>query len=179
MNSVIRRAAKADAEACASIYRPYVENTDITFETVAPSSADMEERIASALETHEWLILEDDGEVAGYAYAGTFNPRASYQWACEASVYMDGARRSNGGGTRLYTELLNRLRQKGFRRVMGGVTQPNDASNRLHQKFGFELIGTYTKVGWKNGAWHDVSWYELDLCPDDHRDTDPGLPPTN
>lgn len=173
MTRTIRPATAADAEACAAIYSPYVEDTHITFETEVPSSTEMAARIVEATRQHAWLVLEEDGMVTGYAYGGTFHPRSSYQWACEASVYMDTSRRSSGGGSELYRALLEALRGRGFRRVIGGITQPNEASNRLHEKFGFELVGTYTKIGWKNGSWHDVSWYELDLYPDDARTDEP------
>ena len=47
-------------------------------------------------------MLEDDGRVVGYAYAGRFNPRAAYRWACEVSVYLEAGRRRTGGGRALY-----------------------------------------------------------------------------
>ena len=25
---------------------------------------------------------------------------------------------------------------------------------------GFKLVGTYLQAGFKNGAWHDVNWYQ-------------------
>ncbi|MFC7759066.1 GNAT family N-acetyltransferase [Catellatospora bangladeshensis] len=58
---------------------------------------------------------------------------------------------------------------------MGGVTQPNEASMGLHRAFGFSDVGTYRKVGWKLGAWHDVTWLQLDLTPDE----DPTAPPAD
>jgi phosphinothricin acetyltransferase len=63
----------------------------------------------------------------------------------------------------LYAELLRRLRERGFRRAFAGIAQPNDASNALHQAFGFWRAGRYRRVGWKLGAWHDVEWWQLDL----------------
>jgi hypothetical protein len=44
--------------------------------------------IAAARNTHEWLVLERDNEVIGYAYAHAFNPRAAYQWSAETSIYI-------------------------------------------------------------------------------------------
>jgi phosphinothricin acetyltransferase len=43
------------------------------------------------------------------------------------------------------------------------VTQPNEASNRLHRAIGMELVGVYRSVGFKAGAWYDVAWYEMRL----------------
>lgn len=167
----VRRATAADAAACVEIYRPYVLDTAITFETDVPTVQEMAERIDKALAKHEWLVLEADGNVIGYAYAQQFNPRAAYLWSVETSVYLAQDRRRAGGGRKLYAELLHRLAERGFRRAFAGIAQPNEASNALHAAFGFHPAGHYQRVGWKLGAWHDVAWWQLDLLgPDDEAD---------
>ena len=168
MPARVRPATAADAAACLEIYRPYVLDTAITFETDVPTVAEMADRIVDARVMHEWLVLEVDGEVTGYAYAHQFNSRAAYQWSVETSVYLAQDRLRSGGGRMLYAELLRRLAERGFRRAFAGIAQPNDASNTLHQAFGFRRAGHYRRVGWKLGAWHDVQWWQLDLLgPDD------------
>lgn len=167
MSTVVRSAVGADAAACAEIYRPYVLDTVITFETEPPTADEMAARIAVARATHDWLVLEVDGDVAGYAYAHQFNSRAAYQWSVETSVYVARERLRLGGGRMLYAELLSRLAGRGFRRAFAGIAQPNEASNGFHQAFGFRPVGRYSRVGWKLGAWHDVQWWQLDLVPPD------------
>jgi L-amino acid N-acyltransferase YncA len=128
----------------------------------------MADRIVDARVMHEWLVLEVDGDVTGYAYAHQFNSRAAYQWSVETSVYLAQDRLRSGGGRMLYAELLRRLTERGFRRAFAGIAQPNDASNALHKAFGFQRAGRYPRVGWKHGAWRDVEWWQLDLLgPDD------------
>lgn len=80
---LVRPAIADDAAACATIYAPYVRDTAITFETDVPSEAEMAGRIAAHGASHGWLVLERDGEVAGYAYAYAFSPRPAYDWSCE------------------------------------------------------------------------------------------------
>jgi L-amino acid N-acyltransferase YncA len=168
MPARVRPATAADAAACLEIYRPYVLDTAITFETDVPTVEEMADRIVDARVMHEWLVLEVDGEVTGYAYAHQFNSRAAYQWSVETSVYLAQDRLRSGGGRMLYAELLRRLAERGFRRAFAGIAQPNDASNALHQAFGFRRAGHCRRVGWKLGAWHDVQWWQLDLLgPDD------------
>jgi len=159
MSWTIRPATEADAAACAAIYAPYVTDTAITFEIDPPDPAEMAKRIAAAA-THAWLVLEDSGVVVGYAYGRPFHPRAAYRWACEVSVYLELNRRRTGGGRALYEALLARLAERGYRRAMGGITLPNEASTGLHQAMGFAPAGAYREVGWKNGAWHDVAWVQ-------------------
>jgi phosphinothricin acetyltransferase len=162
-SSLVRPACPADARACIAIYGPYVEDTAITFETEAPTPAEMAGRIVATRKTHEWLVLERDGDVVGYAYAHAFNPRASYQWSTETSIYVAANHRRAGGGRKLYAQLLQRLVDRGYRRAFAGITQPNLASNAFHRSFGFEQAGLYRRVGWKHGSWHDVAWMQLDL----------------
>ena len=126
----------------------------------------MAERIASAAERHAWLVLEDAGRVTGYAYGHPFAQRAAYRWACETSIYLEPGRRRTGAGRALYEALLARLAERGYRRAIAGMALPNDASAGLHRALGFEPVGVYRQVGWKNGAWHDVAWVQKTILAD-------------
>ena len=160
----VREASERDAEACAAIYAPYVIDTAITFESQPPLPTEMADRIASAVRTHAWVVLENEGRVVGYAYGGRFNSRAAYRWSCEVSVYLERGRRRTGGGRALYDALFARLAERGFRTAVAGMTLPNDASVGLHRAMGFEPVGTYRRIGWKHGAWHDVAWAQRTIA---------------
>ena len=162
--AVLRDATPADAVACARIYAPYVTDTAITFETEPPSAAVMAKRIEAASRGYAWLVLEDAGRVVGYAYGSRFHARPAYRWACEVSVYLELGRRRTGGGRALYEELLARLRERGYRIAVAGMTLPNEASVALHAAHGFELVGTYRRIGYKLGRWHDVAWMQCELA---------------
>jgi L-amino acid N-acyltransferase YncA len=161
----VRDATEEDAEACAAIYAPYVTGTAITFETEPPAPAEMAARISSAQRTHAWLVIEDAGEVIGYAYGGPFKTRAAYRWSCEVSVYLEMGRRRTGGGRALYEALFERLAERGVRTAAAGMTLPNAASEGLHRALGFEPVGTFRRIGWKNNAWHDVAWAQRSIAP--------------
>jgi phosphinothricin acetyltransferase len=160
----VRTASEADAGACAAIYSPYVTDTAITFETEPPSAQEMAGRIAAASRTHAWLVLEHEGAVVGYAYGGPFHGRPAYRWACEVSVYLELGRRRTGGGRALYEALFARLAERGFRMAVAGMTLPNDASVALHAAMGFQPVGTYRRIGFKHGEWHDVAWTQRALA---------------
>src|ERR1700751_6064277 len=110
----VRDATAEDAAACAAIYAPYVLDTAVSFETVPPTVEEMAGRMAAAARKHAWLVLEDGGRVAGYAYGGPFAPRPAYRWACEVSVYLELGRRRTGAGRLLYEALLARLAERGY-----------------------------------------------------------------
>jgi phosphinothricin acetyltransferase len=168
---IVRDATADDAAACAAIYAPYVRDTAISFETDPPTPDQMAERIAAAQRTHAWLVLDDAG-VRGYAYGGLFKARAAYRFSCEVSVYLELGRRRTGGGRMLYEALFARLVERGYRMAVAGMTLPNDASVGLHRALGFELVGTYRRIGWKHGAWHDVMWMQRTLVDDGDAPTD-------
>jgi phosphinothricin acetyltransferase len=48
--------------------------------------------------------------------------------------------------------------------AVAGMTLPNDASVGLHRALGFEPVGTYRRIGFKHGAWHDVAWVQRALA---------------
>jgi len=173
---LVRDARREDAARCADIYAPYVRDTVVSFELEPPTVADMAGRIEAALGSHAWLVVEDAGRVAGYAYGAAFNARAAYRWSTSVSVYTEPGRRRTGAGRALYTALLDRLAARGYRTALAGVALPNEPSVGLHTAMGFSPVGTYRRVGWKLGRWHDVTWYQRPLG--DHADDDdPPAPP--
>jgi L-amino acid N-acyltransferase YncA len=162
---VVRDATNSDATSCASIYAPYVTGTPVTFETDPPGREEMAKRIAAALASHAWVVLNDSGRVVGYAYAGPYKSRTAYRWSCEVSVYVEMGRRRTGAGRALYGALFERLERRGYRMAVAGMTLPNEASVGLHRATGFEPVGTYRRIGWKHGAWHDVAWAQRPIGP--------------
>lgn len=170
---IVRDATEGDAAACAAIYAPYVTDTAISFETEPPSQQEMARRIEAAQRSHAWLVLERGDRIVGYAYGSPFKTRPAYRWSCEVSVYLERGRRRTGGGRALYEALFARLAERGYRTALAGMTLPNDASVGLHRAMGFESVGTYRRIGWKNGSWHDVAWAQRPIVPDE----DPGRKP--
>jgi phosphinothricin acetyltransferase len=151
-----------DAPGCAAIYRPYVCDSVASFETQPPTAPEMAARIGAA---HVWVVAEHEGGAIGYAYASTHKERAAYRWSADVAVYIGAEHHRSGVGRALYEWLFERLRAIGFWTLCAGITQPNDASNGLHRAMGFVPVGTYRRIGWKAGAWHDVQWWQLDLRP--------------
>ncbi len=163
---MIRRADPGqDGAACAAIYAPYVCETAISFERVPPTAEEMGARIERVQATHDWLVAEAAGSVAGFAYAAPHRERAAYCWAADVAVYVAHHHAGRGIGRALYGELLERLHEQGVHVVCAGITLPNAASVALHEAFGFRPVGIYRDIGFKAGSWHDVGWWQLALRP--------------
>ena len=71
------------------IYAYYVQNTAVTFEYDIPGLPEFEDRMRNTMKRYPYLVIEKDGQVQGYAYAGAFIGRAAYDWSCELTIYLD------------------------------------------------------------------------------------------
>ncbi|CAN5210539.1 GNAT family N-acetyltransferase [soil metagenome] len=124
---------------------------------------DFAKRISSYLITWPWLVLEDKGIIAGYAYAGRHRERLAYQWSVESSVYTHPHFRRKGIASALYQSLFRILTFQGFRNVYAGITLPNENSIALHEKFGFKWFADYENTGFKRDKWNTVGWWRKTL----------------
>jgi phosphinothricin acetyltransferase len=160
----IRDATADDAKPIASIYNHFVLNTSISFEEEAVSDRDMAQRIADVRAAGlPWLVVEDSQAVIGYAYATKWRVRHAYRYSVESSVYLSPEKAGQGIGTSIYTELLDRLRDGGYRLAIGGIALPNVGSVALHEKLGFEKVAQFKEVGFKFDRWVDVGYWQLSL----------------
>lgn len=112
-----------------AVYRPYVEHTVISWEIDVPTENELAARIAAAQAGHEWLVLERDRRVIGFAYGHAFNRLATYQWSTEAGIYVDADRCRSGGGRALYAELLRRVSARGYRQAFAIGEKPRPQEN--------------------------------------------------
>ena len=161
---IIRDAKPSDAAALAEIYRPYVENTAITFEYVAPGAEEFEARLARVTAHYPWLVLEQAGEILGYAFADRAFEKAAYAWCADMTVYLAPQATGRGLGRLLYAALENRLRARGIQILYALVTASNVPSLLFHDAMGYREIGRLPESGWKLGAWQSVIWMEKRLA---------------
>lgn len=159
----VRPVTLDDAAEIADIYAPIVRETAISFELDPPSAAVIRDRIATITATYPWLVLEVDGEVGGYAYAGPLKDRPAYRWSVETGIYMSRRLRGQGLGKTLYGTLIDHLIDAGFANAFAGVALPNPGSVALHVSVGFRPIGVFPRAGFKLGEWHDVGWWHRPL----------------
>jgi phosphinothricin acetyltransferase len=160
-----RLATPDDGAVCAAIYAPYVTGTSISFELVPPDAAEMGSRIARTIERTPWVVVEVEGIVRGYAYGTRHRDRPAYDWTVETAVYVERERTGRGIGRVAMGALLGILRLQGAHLAVAGITPPNPGSIRLHESLGFERIGRFEAIGWKQGQWHGVEWFALELAP--------------
>ena len=166
MAVLIRLAGATDSAAIAAIYRPYVEDSSISFELVASDAGEMAKRIAGDVPgRHPWLVAEEDGRILGYAASSPFRTRPAYRWTVETGIYLAPSAQGRGIGRALLSTLLGVLERQGYVAAIGAIALPNAGSVALHEKLGFVHTGTYRGVGFKMGEWLDVGLWEKELAP--------------
>ncbi len=162
--NIIRKVEINDAVAICDIYNYYVENTAVSFETVAVTVREMEERIVGILNNgFPYYVVEVDGIIAGYYYISKWKERCSYSSTREVTIYLRKEMTGKGLGTLLYDHLFKTIDYKNIHVLIAGICTPNEGSIRLHEKFGFKQVAFMKEVGWKFGEWRDVGYWELIL----------------
>jgi phosphinothricin acetyltransferase len=162
MNDIlIRRADMGDAPALLDIYNHYVRETAITFDLEPRTLAQRQEWLAGFAPTgrYQCLVAVRNGAAIGWASSARFKERQAYETSVETSIYLAPAEAGRGLGRRLYASLFDALKAEDVHRAYGGVTQPNPASNRLHEAMGFVRQGVLPEIGRKFGRYWDVAFY--------------------
>lgn len=169
----IRMATARDVPEILEIYRPYIENTAISFEYTVPSLEEFTGRFLGITAWFPWLVWEEDGQILGYAYGSKAFERAAYQWTASASIYLRQDACGKGIGRKLYAALEERLQKQGYRKVYAVITTANEASVAFHKAVGYRQTAVMPDCGYKFGAWYGTIWMEKEL---NTWDTPPGTP---
>ena len=162
---IVRAATLNDAAAIQAIYAHHVLHGTGSFEFEPPTVEEMTERmIAVAQRGLPWRVVEADGRIVGYAYAGPFRLRAAYRFTAEDSVYVAHDFQQRGAGRAVLASVIDACEGLGIRQLIGGIGgADNAASVALHQGLGFEFVGRMPGVGFKFGLWCDVVWMQKAL----------------
>ncbi|MEU4151601.1 N-acetyltransferase family protein [Streptomyces sp. NPDC026659] len=182
----VRPGTEADLGALTDLYNHYVRETAVTFDTAEFTRADRRPWLLSHPEDGPYRLKvaigpdcesdtaarsaslrgggrETGGRILGYATSSPHRPKAAYATSVETSVYLAPDATGRGVGTLLYTALFAALAKEDVHRAYAGIALPNEASTRLHTRFGFRHLGTFGEVGRKFGRYWDVAWYEKEL----------------
>lgn len=158
---MIRRVRPDDAQAICGIYNHYVLDTAVTFEEEAIGPDEMAKRIRDYSSAMPWIVVEEEGILAGYAYIAPWRERSAYRYCVESTIYVAEGARRKGFGTTLYRTLIAEARAMGLHCIIGVISFPNEASVALHERCGFHKVAHFEQVGFKFDRWIDVGEWEL------------------
>ncbi len=163
----IRIAREADIPAILEIYRPYVENTAVSFEYEAPSLEAFTERFCGYTRQFPWLVWEENGEIFGYAYAAAPFERAAFSWCAEPSIYLKKEARRQGIGSKLYDALEAILWRQGYEVLYALITTENPGSIAFHEARGYRTVGQLQNCGIKFSRRVGIVWMEKTSVSDE------------
>ncbi|HEU5016558.1 MAG TPA: GNAT family N-acetyltransferase [Pseudolabrys sp.] len=175
MPHAIRPATLADVSAIARIYAYAVETGTASFELTAPDETEMARRMIALIEKDfPYLVLEMDGRVAGYAYAGPYRPRPAYRFTVEDSIYIAPSMQRRGLGRGLLEALVAVCTDRGFRQMIAVIGDSEQAASiAVHAAAGFYYVGTFPHVGFKFGRWLDTVLMQRALGPGSTKEPNP------
>lgn len=162
---IIRPSSEADLAAITAIYRHHVLHGTGTFEVDPPSESDMSGRRADVLSKGlPYLVLEQAGQVLGFAYCNWFKPRPAYRFSAEDSIYLAPEAKGQGWGRALLAELSAQAERAGVRKLIAVIgDSANAGSIGVHRSLGFTQVGVLSACGWKFGRWLDIVLMEKTL----------------
>lgn len=158
---MIRNLDVNDTQALLDIYNYYVLNSNVTFDIEAVSFETFKSKILLINSEYPFIIFEEGRDLLGFAYGSRFRPKPAYNHTVESTVYVKHDAHGKKIGTQLYATLLKMLKQQGFHTVVGVLTLPNEASVKLHNKFGFKQAGQLNEVGRKFDVWQNIGMWQL------------------
>ena len=158
----IRLAQLHDLPAISEIYNHAVLHTTASYDY---EPRGMEHRLAW-YELHQKqdlpvYVAEDGRSVVGWGSLSKYHDRMGYRFTVEDSIYIAEPHRGKGVGKALLAELIEAARKRNLKAIIGAIDAQNEASIRLHARFGFQQVGHFRKVGFKFDRWLDVVYMEL------------------
>ncbi len=162
---LIRPSQTADMPAVTAIYQHHVLHGTGTFEIDPPSLEDMKARREDVLgKGLPYLVLEDKGQILGFAYCNWFKPRPAYRFSAEDSVYLAANNTGKGWGRMLLTELCQAAEKVGIRKLIAVIGDSGNAGSiGVHKSLGFQHVGIVSGCGWKFERWLDIVMMEKAL----------------
>lgn len=141
-----------DAESVLCIYGEGIATRMATFETQVPA---WEQWDANHLPSPR-LVARSNGVVAGWAALSRVSARACYSGVAEVSVYVAESFRGRGVGRALMQAMLREADAGDFWMLQSSIFPENAASVRLHEEFGFRIVGRRERIAKLDGVWRDT-----------------------
>ncbi|TAL66284.1 MAG: N-acetyltransferase family protein [Bacteroidetes bacterium] len=149
---MVRAMQQEDSSRVLEIYRMGLERGNSTFETEVPSWKEWDSKHL----THSKYIFEDNGIILGWVALSPFSERKVYKGMAEVSIYVDTDFHGKKIGSCLMEQMIASSELNGIWTLFSSVFPENEATIKLHQKFGFRIIGKRERIAKLHGKWRDT-----------------------
>src|SRR4030095_3632639 len=158
----IREAIESDLPQLLIIYNEIILNTTAVYD-YEPHTMEMRRQWFDAKKVQGFpvFVAEESERILGFSSIGPFRAWAAYKYSVENSVYVAANARGQGIGKLLLAPLIDAAGKLNLHTIIAGIDATNEASLRLHKRFGFEEVAHFKEVGWKFGRWLDLKFLQL------------------
>lgn len=157
----IRAAKDSDQQAIMEIYNDAVLNTTATFDTDPRTMEKQVEWFRKHKKNHPVLVAENNNVIIGWASLSPWSDRCAYDTTVEVSIYVHKDFRGRGIGSNLLEIITLEGKKENNHTVISRISQGNETSIHLHEKFGYHHVGVMKEVGFKFGKFLDVYIMQL------------------
>ncbi len=157
----IRAARSKDVPQILAIYNAAVLEPASAYEDVPHTLTQREEWFEHFTRRNFPVVVAEHGSVVvGWGSLGPHQERAGFRFTGSLAVYVVGTHRRCGIGGELVEALLSAGRERKIHVVVAAIDSRNEASLKLHTKYGFVEAGVFQEVGCKFGEWRDVVYMQ-------------------
>lgn len=149
---MVRNMLNSDSQKVLEIYRMGLETKNATFEISVPSWQEWDSKHLR----HSRFVSEEDGIIVGWAALSPFSSREVYKGVAELSIYVANGFRGKKIGSALMEKLITSSELNGIWTLVSSVFPENEATLKLHAKFGFRVIGRRERIAKLDGIWRDT-----------------------
>jgi phosphinothricin acetyltransferase len=148
---IVRPMRPSDQQSVLDIYEEGLATKLATFETTVPT---WEEWDVTYLRSPRFVATA--GVMTGWAALSPASSRSVYRGVAENSVYVGETHRGQGVGKALLAALVSASEDLGYSTLQASMFPENENSIKLHQAFGFRIIGRREQIAQLDGVWRDT-----------------------
>ena len=141
-----------DSDRVLEIYKMGLDTRNATFETSLPSWEQWDSRHLS----HSRFVAVENDVVTGWVALSAFSVRDVYKGVAEISIYVATDQRQKNIGSALMERVIASSEENGIWTLVSSVFPENEATLRLHKKFGFRVIGKREQIAMLDGKWRNT-----------------------
>ncbi|TMI72299.1 MAG: N-acetyltransferase family protein [Bacteroidetes bacterium] len=160
----IREAIETDLPQLLAIYNDIILHTTAVYD-YEPHTLEMRKQWFEMKRQQGFpvFVAEEEGTIKGFSSIGPFRAWAAYKYSVENSVYVATEMRGKGIGKLLIPPIVEAAKELKLHTIISSIDATNEASLKLHKRFGFEEVAHFRQVGWKFERWLDLKFLQLIL----------------
>ncbi|MBY0244889.1 MAG: GNAT family N-acetyltransferase [Sphingobacteriaceae bacterium] len=152
MKPLLRPMTAADWPSVAEIYKQGIEGGNATFQLELPTWAEWDKAHLQKCR----MVAELNNKIAGWIALSPISGRSVFVGVAEVSIYISNQYQGQKIGSQLLNELINESEKENIWTLESKIFPENNTSIRLHEKFGFRIVGYRNRIGKMKNIWRNI-----------------------